>query len=211
MSPVILITLLSDLNIPTCALKLIISYLSNRSMVTTYNGAVSGSQHLCGGGPQGSLLIVIMFCLQVNEAGAPCPRVNDIPPLAHGLYGPVLEPVHSHPLELCQQEEKTDKKIYIDDLSELEVVALKKTLVKMDPAFIGPLNYHERCGFVLPTDKSILQHKLMDIQEFTHRNMMMVNKKKTMVMPFNFTLKYDFIPWLNFPGESKASWSHKKI
>ena len=30
---------------------------------------------------------------------------------------------------------------------------------------------------------------------------MMVNKKKTMVMPFNFTLKYDFIPWLNFPGE----------
>ena len=104
-----------------------------------------------------------------------------------------------HPI--CQQEEKTDKKIYIDDLSELEVVALKKTLVKMNPAFIGPLNYHERCGLVLPTDKSILQHKLMDIQEFTHRNMMMVNKKKTMVMPFNFTLKYDFIPWLNFPGE----------
>ena len=66
MSPVVLITLLSDLNIPTCALKLIISYLSNRSMVTTFNGAVSGSQHLCGGGPQGSLLIVLLFGLQVN-------------------------------------------------------------------------------------------------------------------------------------------------
>ena len=45
MSPVILITLLSDLNIPTCALRLIISYLSNRSMVTTFNGAVSSPQH----------------------------------------------------------------------------------------------------------------------------------------------------------------------
>ena len=71
----------------------------------------------------------------------------------------------------------------------------------MDPAFIGPLNFHERCGLVLPPDKSILQHKLADIQEFTQRNMMMVNKKKTMVMPFNFTHNYDFIPWLNFPGE----------
>ena len=71
----------------------------------------------------------------------------------------------------------------------------------MDPNFIGPLNYHERCGLLLPPDKSILQHKLADIQQFTQRNMMMVNKKKTMVMPFNFTLKYDFIPWLNCPGE----------
>ena len=31
--------------------------------------------------------------------------------------------------------------------------------------------------------------------------MMMVNKKKTMVMPFNFTHNYYFIPWLNFTGE----------
>ena len=69
MSPVILITLLSDLNIPTCALRLIISYLSNRSMVTTFNGAVSSPQRLCGGGPQGSLLIVLLFCIQVNKAG----------------------------------------------------------------------------------------------------------------------------------------------
>ena len=201
MSPIVLITLLSDLNIPSCALKLIISYLSKRSMVTTYNGAVSSSQHLCGGGPQGSLLIVLLFCLQVNEAGAPCLRINDILPLPIGFYGPVLEPVHSQPLLPCQQVEKVEKKIYIDDLSELEVVALKKTLVKMDPAFIGPLNYHEQCGFVLPPDKSILQHKLAVIQEFTTRNMMLVNKKKTMVMPFNFTHNYDFIPWLNFPGE----------
>ena len=149
----------------------------------------------------GSLLIVLLFCLQVNEAGAPCLRINDIPPLLLGIYGPVPEPVHSQPLLPCQQVDKVEKKIYIDDLSELEVVALKKTLEKIDPAFIGPLNYHERCGLVLPPDKSIFQLKLADIQEFTSRNMMLVNKKKTMVMPFNFTHNYDFIPWLNFPGE----------
>ena len=33
--------------------------------------------------------------------------------------------------------------------------------------------------------------------------MMMVNRKKTMVMPFNFTKKYDFIPQLTFPGEQE--------
>ena len=200
MSPVILVTLLSDLNIPTCALKLIISYLSHRSMVTTFNGAVSGSQHLCGGGPQGSLLIVLLFCLQVNKAGDPCPKLNENPALPPGIYGPPIEPVHLHPLELCQQENRTHKKIYIDDLTELESIPLKTTLVEMEP-FCGPLNFHERCGLVLPPDKSILQHKLADIHQFTERNMMMVNMKKTMVMPFNFTTSYDFIPWLNFPGE----------
>ena len=200
MSPVILVTLLSDLNIPTCALRLIISYLSNRSMVTTYNGAVSSSQHLCGGGPQGSLLIVILFCLQVNAAGNPCPRLDVNPPLPAGVHGPTCEPVYEDPPEACHQVENTEKKIYVDDLSELEVIALKKMLVKMNPEFIGPLNYHEQCRLVLPPEKSILQHKLKDIQNFTEKNMMLVNKKKTMVMPFNFSTKHDFIPRLNFPG-----------
>ena len=31
----------------------------------------------------------------------------------------------------------------------------------------------------------------------------MVNRKKTMVIPFNFTKKYDFIPQLTFPGEQE--------
>ena len=39
------------------------------------------------------------------------------------------------------------------------------------------------------------------MQDFTEKNMMLINKKKTMGMPFNFTTKYDFIPCLNFPGE----------
>ena len=58
-----------------------------------------------------------------------------------------------------KQTDKTDKKIYIDDLS-LEVLTLKK----MDQKCIGPLNFHERCGLHLPPDKSILQQKQADIQ-----------------------------------------------
>ena len=69
----------------------------------------------------------------------------------------------------------------------------------MEP-FIGPLNFHERCGLVLPPESSVLQHKLADIQKFTEENMMLVNKKKTVVMAFNFTKNHDFIPRLNLPG-----------
>ena len=92
------------------------------------------------------------------------------------------------------------KKLYVDDLSELESVKLISSLAKIEN-FVGPLNYHERCGWELPKENSILQHKLEDIQNFTQKNMMLVNKKKSMIMPFNFTNSYDFIPWLNFPGE----------
>ena len=91
MSPVRLITLLSDLNIPTCALRLIISYLRNRSMVTTFNGATSSCQHLCGGGPQGSLLIALLFCIQVDKAGEPCQLTTAATMNPSEIIGPLQE------------------------------------------------------------------------------------------------------------------------
>ena len=195
MSPVILVTLLSYLNIPTCALRLIISYLRNRSMITTFNGSISPKQYLCGGGPQGSLLIVFLFCIQVNKAGDPCSSLPDYP-IAE--FGPHVKPIPLDPPLPCQRTEETEKKLYIDDLTELEAVNLT-SLVPIEP-FIGPLNFHERCGLALPAESSILQHKLADMQRFTEENMMMINKKKTIIMPFNFSKTRDFIPRLKLPG-----------
>ena len=68
----VIVTILSDLSIPTCALRLIISYLSCRKMCVRYNGAVSTEQDIPGGGPQGGLLTVLLFDLQVNQAGEAC-------------------------------------------------------------------------------------------------------------------------------------------
>ena len=67
-----IVSILSDLNVATCALRLIVSYLSNRTMCVRYDGATSDEQQISGGGPQGSLLIVLLFYLQVNLAGTPC-------------------------------------------------------------------------------------------------------------------------------------------
>ena len=60
------------LNVPTCAVKFIKSYLTQRSMCVRYKGEVSSFKSCPGGGPQGGLLTGVLFCLQVNKAGRPC-------------------------------------------------------------------------------------------------------------------------------------------
>ena len=90
-------------------------------------------------------------------------------------------------------------KKFVDDLTMMEVVNLKENLVQKLPT-IGPLNFHERHGLDLPRERSILQHKLDDLLQFTNKNKMMINAKKTNIMPFNFTKSLDFIPNLSFPG-----------
>ena len=191
-----IITILSDLNIPTCALRIIISYLSNRSLCIRYHGAVSSDRDMPGGGPQGTLLIVLLFILQVNLAGAPCSVPRTLP---DGVAGPEPNPVVDSPLALCHLTEKTEDKKFVDDLTMMEVVNLKENLVQKLPT-IGPLNFHERHGLDLPQERSILQHKLDDLLQFTNKNKMMINAKKTNIMPFNFTKSLDFIPNLSFPG-----------
>ena len=172
-------------------------------MVSRFNGAVSSRQHLCGGGPQGSLLIVLLFCVQVNKAGNPCPRIDANVRLPDGHFGPLPKPNFISDIKMCHNTEKTMKKIYIDDLSILDSINLRNSLLPISPTFIGPMNYHEGCQKYLPLDQSILQHKLEDMQNFTNKNLMLINKKKTMIMPFNFCKTYDFVPALKFPGEEE--------
>ena len=196
----ILATILSDLNVPTCALKLIISYLSNRKMCVRYNGASSNDQHIPGGGPQGGLLTVILFNLQVNRAGAPCP-LFPLPQVPPQSQGPVLhpQPLQAGPLPICHQQNNTLKKKYVDDLSLLESIDLKTKLIKATPT-IGPPNIHEQPGLILPPDQSVLQHQLQDLLSFTDENGMKINTKKTKIIPFNVSKKFDFLPQINFPG-----------
>ena len=81
----------------------------------------------------------------------------------------------------------------------LEIIDLKTTLVP-SPQIIGPPNLHERPGLSLPANQSILQHQLADLADFTVRNKMKINHKKTKVIPFNFSKKFDFLPQLHFPS-----------
>ena len=67
----LLVTLLSDYNVPSWLLKICISYLSNRSMVIRYKGKSSKKRIMPGGGPQGTLLGVLFFLVLINKAAWP--------------------------------------------------------------------------------------------------------------------------------------------
>ena len=85
-----IITIMSDLKptIPTCAIRIIKSYLTQRSMCVRFNGAVSSFQKCPGGGPQGGLLTGLLFCLQVRRAGSPCLRAGmELSGFEEGLEG----------------------------------------------------------------------------------------------------------------------------
>ena len=42
--------------------------------------------------------------------------------------------------------------------------------------------------------------QLADLVTFTNKNKMKIDSKKTKIVPFNFTKKFDFLPQLNLPG-----------
>ena len=154
---------LVDLNVPPCATKLIRSYLSSRSMCVRYMGVTSSFQSCPGGGPQGGLLTGVLFCLQVNKAGSPCP-LPQLPSLGldghhtpannpsqsnpehpssrqESLQGPTLRPIQEQNRPLCHKKENLHKKSYIDDLTLLDPIG-SQCIVEILCVSL--------CGFLVP-------------------------------------------------------------
>ena len=82
------------------------------------------------------------------------------------------------------------KKKYVDDLSMLEAIDLKSTLVPC-PTTIGPANFHEQPGLCLPPEQTILQYQLKDLLEFT--NNWQIFEELHMINESFDHLKYSFI------------------
>ena len=95
-------------------------------------------------------------------------------------------------LPICHNQRNTHKKSFIDDLTLLERISLKDLVQK--ERIIGPLNFHDRFNLFLPPQKSILQHQLEDLKDFTTQHHMVINSKKTKCLPFNSSLTKDFLP-----------------
>ena len=54
---------------PSWLLRLVIAFLKDRTMVVRYMGAVSDPRDLPGGGPQGTLLGLLLFIILINDLG----------------------------------------------------------------------------------------------------------------------------------------------
>ena len=163
---------------PAWLLKILISYLSNRSMHLTFNGAQSTTKMLPGGGPQGAYLGGLIFIIKYNGAFLR-------PPIPRLIAGPVTS-------------SKSEKVKFVDDGTIAVSIDLKACL-SPDPVLRPrPLNYHERTGHILPSENNLLQYFIKDAEEFVLNNNMVINKRKTKVISFTKSRKWDFPPELLF-------------
>ena len=81
---------------------------------------------------------------------------------------------------------------YIDDLSLLIALNLKKVLVHDKIEREKPLGFNERNQLILPSASNPLQHQLEELKVFADKKLLKIKEKKTNVMKFNFSRNYDF-------------------
>ena len=62
----LLVTKLSDIGVPSWLLRLVIAFLKDRRMIIRYRGASSKPLPLPGGGPQGTLICLLLFLVLVS-------------------------------------------------------------------------------------------------------------------------------------------------
>ena len=83
---------------------------------------------------------------------------------------------------------------YIDDLSYLTSINVKKDLIENPVAPERPVTYHNRTNHILPNEKNVLQEQMDRLTAFVNENEMKINPKKSKIMVFNPNKKYDFHP-----------------
>lgn len=174
---------LHDMQVPGWLLKILISYLTERSMVLRYNGKTSAHRPLPGSAPQGVFLGCFFFIVKFNGA----------------FLRPEIPRPFSKPPPLIYSKSNSCSVKYIDDASRARSVNLKRNLSKIDLSNRPrPLEFHEHTGFVLSPENNELQKDLNDLKKFTDKNLMTINEKKTHIMKFNFRKSLDFPAIFNF-------------
>ena len=163
---------LADMKVPGWLLLIIISYLTGRSMHMRYRGATSSSRYLPGSSPQGAFLGILLFIIVFNGA----------------LLRPSIPRPHNLNLK------------YIDDLSMLFAVNLKKCLINDPVIRPRPLNYSERTQQVLQMTDNEFQNALNELHTFVSSKHMIIKEKKTEIMKFNFATSIDFPPEFSING-----------
>ena len=91
-------------------------------------------------------------------------------------------------------------------------INLKKCLEKDPTMRPKPLNFRERTEHILPSQNNLLQYYLDDTDKFTKENKMIINSKKSKVILFNTSRKYDFPPEVGFSeGDYLEYVTHMKL
>ena len=172
---------LYDMHTPSWLLKIIASYLSNRSMIMKFKGEYSSRKMLPGGGPQGAYMGGLIFIIKYNGAFLRPPIPRNLPGLA--------------------SKSKAEKVKFVDDGTVAVSINLKQCLVPDPIQRQRPLNYHERTHQILPARNNLLQFFLDDTEKITIENKMKIDLKKTKVISFNKSRKFDYPPEVQFSDQ----------
>ena len=144
------------MGVPSWLLKLVIAFLKNRTMVVRYKGKVSSEKMLPGGGPQGTLLGLLLFIILINDLGF------------EGQSNQAGE------LVTCKQNIRKINEMhlkYVDDLSLVEAVTLKEQLTEVPiEQRPQPDNFHARTGHTLKPENSKVFSELEKTKMYAVKN-----------------------------------------
>ena len=183
----ILITKLSDLGAPAWLLKLVMAFLRNRKMIVKYKGKSSKVKDLPGGGPQGTLLGLLLFIILINDLGFEG-QTEDLGEI-------ITSKKHLRTLNEIHLK-------YVDDLSLAEAVELNTLQDIPVSSRPQPDQYHARTGHILKPEDSRVYNQLIKTQKYAVQNGMKINPKKTKLILFNPSKKIDFMPKFPFNEEN---------
>ena len=181
----ILITKLSDMGVPGWLLRIVIAFLKDRKMQVNYKGKFSGIKSLPGGGPQGTILALLLFIVLINDIGFEGQQnnVGDIITSKKNLK--IINEIHLK---------------YVDDMTLAEAINLPEKLVKI-PDRPRPDSFHARTGHALPQENSRVYNQILRTKEFASKNDMKINYNKTKVITFNPCTSIDFMPEIKFDNK----------
>ena len=160
------------------------AFLTERTMVVRFNGATSSARSLPGGGPQGTLLGLLLFIVLINDVGFKGQSNN------------------AGDLITCRKNLRTANQIhlkYVDDLTVAESILLKDNVYPV-PDRPQPDNYRARTGHALTPENSEVYKEIKNINDYATANDMKLNLKKTKFMLFNQSKAIDFMPSLTLEG-----------
>ena len=170
---------LHDMKVPAWLLKILISYLTERTMVIKFRGATSTVRSLPGSSPQGVFLGCFFFLIKFNGA----------------FLRPDIPRPFPKPVPLIDSKSSSCTVKYIDDASQARAINLRKALIQIDTSDRPrPLEFHEHTGYILDAQLNQLQQDLDDLKAFTDKNLMVINEKKTQILCFNFRTSLQFPP-----------------
>ena len=170
-----LITKLSDLGVPGWLLKIVMAFLQNRKMQVRYKGKTSEIKSMPGGGPQGTLLALILFIVMINDIGFDDQK-NDAGELITSKRN----------LKLANEIHFK----FVDDLTE--AINLPELLVKES----GSPELH------LPSQKNKVYRQLLQVRDQAEQNQVKINYKKTKLMVFNPCKSMGFKPKFTIEGNT---------